>query len=54
MEGSSDKASWGDIALMSVITGGIFLVFLMGCCIYAYTRAFVRRFIKRMPNWEDF
>ena len=46
--------SWGDIALIVFVSGGVLVPYLIGYCIYGGVRSFIRRFIKRMPNWADF
>lgn len=48
------EVGWGDVVFMIVVTGGVFLIYLMGCCIYVYIRAFIRRFILKMPDWGNF
>lgn len=46
--------TFDDYVLMTLMTGGVFLVGLIGCYIYVGMRAFIRRFIKKMPDWGDF
>jgi len=44
----------GDYILMVLMTGGVFLILLGGAYIYVWVRSFIRRFIKKMPDWGDF
>ena len=53
-ERGTPEASFGDLVLMTVVTGGIFLLVLIGVVIYVQGRAFTRRFILKMPDWRDF
>ena len=46
--------TWEDHLLLGVMTCGIYFIVLLGCIIYVWCRAFVRRFIKKMPDWSDF
>ena len=50
----SNRRAREDIALFTFMTGGLILPYIIGVYVYVYGRAFVRRFIKRMPDWEEF
>jgi len=48
------RVSHGDMLLLIVVTGGIALAFFVAFFIYSSARAFIRRFIKKIPDWNDF